>query len=200
MTRSKSQEVIELVRQAGILRPRDLQRHGIAREYLRRLHRQGLLERPARGLYRLPDAEVTEKHSLAMACKQIPRGVVCLLSALQFHELGTQAPFEVWMAIDVRARSPKQDDLPLRIVRFSGKALEAGVEAHLVEDVSLRIYGVAKTVADCFKFRNKIGLDVALEALRDAWRQKLVSMDELWRYGQICRVSRVMQPYLESLT
>ncbi len=200
MTRSKSEDVIELVRQAGLLRPRDLQRHGIAREYLRRLHRRGLLERPARGLYRLPDAEVTEKHSLAMACKQIPRGVVCLLSALQFHELGTQAPFEVWMAIDVRARRPKQDDLPLHIVRFSGQALEAGIETHRVEGVSLRVYGVAKTVADCFKFRNKIGLDVALEALRDAWRRQLVSMDALWRYGQICRVARVMQPYLESLT
>ena len=147
----------------------------------------------------LADAELTENHSVAAACKRVPRGVVCLLSALRFHDLTTQLPFEVWMAVHPKARRPKLDHPPLRIVRFSGKSLSEGVEEHLVEGVSVRVYALAKTVADCFKYRNKIGLEVALEALREFWRDKRGTMDELWRYAEICRVTNVIRPYLESL-
>ena len=127
------------------------------------------------------------------------RVIVCLLSALRFHCLTTQAPFDVWVAIPKAARVPKASFPPLRIVRFSGDALTEGVEQHMVDGVSVRITSVAKTVVDCFKFRNKIGLDVALEALRDAWMAKRVTMDELWHFAAICRVANVMRPYLESL-
>jgi predicted transcriptional regulator of viral defense system len=192
--------VLKLVRNAGVLRPRDLDTHGIPREYLIRLHRRGVLDRPSRGLYVLADADLGENQSLAEACKRVPKGVVCLLSALQFHELTTQAPHEVWLAIDVKARRPRVDYPPLRIVRFSGNALTFGVEEHRVHGVPVRVYTVAKTIADCFKYRNKIGLDVALEALRDAWRNRRTTMDDLLQAAKICRVANVIRPYLESLT
>jgi predicted transcriptional regulator of viral defense system len=196
--RTQEERVLEIARREGILRPRDLDRHGIARTHLQRLERSALLERAGRGLYRLPSANLTEHHSLAAACKLVPRGVVCLLSALRFHDLTTQAPFEVWLAIGVRARRPSQATPPLRIVRFSGPAFTRGVEKHVVEGVEVRVYGAAKTVADCFKYRNKIGLDVAIEALRDYRRRHPRGMDELWRYARICRVANVMRPYLEA--
>lgn len=199
MRPSKNEQLLRLVREAGILRPRDLKAYGIPREYLRRLHQGGLVDRSSRGLYRTPDAELTLSHSLAEACKRVPHGVVCLLSALRFYELTTQAPFEVWMAIAPKARRPKPSYPPLRIVRFSGESLRAGVEEHQVEGVLVRVYGPAKTVADCFKYRNKIGIDVAVEALRDFWREQRATMDELWRYALICRVAKVLRPYLESL-
>ena len=187
-----------LLRKGGILRSRDLAAHGIARQYLRRLQERGLLERVGRGLYRLPTAEATENHSLAMACKQVPHGVVCLLSALRYHGITTQAPHEVWLAIATTARRPRPGELPLRFVTFSGKALAAGIEEHTIEGVPVRVYGAAKTVADCFKYRNKIGKDVALEALRDYRRKYRAGMDELWRFAKICRVANVMHPYLEA--
>lgn len=199
MNSSKAEQVLELVAKAGILRPRDLTAHGIPREYLRRLLRRGLLVHFGRGLYALPDPELTEHHSLAEACKRVPQGVVCLLSALQFHRMTTQAPFEVWLAIDPKVRRPQPGNLPLRIVRFSGQARSSGVEEYQLEGVTVRVYNPAKTVADCFKYRNKIGLDVALEALRDYWQERRGTMDKLWRYARICRVTNVMRPYLESL-
>jgi predicted transcriptional regulator of viral defense system len=188
-----------MAREAGILRPRDLDAFKLPRESLRRLLRSGLLERIGRGLYVRPGADVTENHSLAQAAKRVPAGVICLLSSLEFHELTTQAPFEVWIAIDVKARLPRVDVPPLRVVRFSGMALQSGVEEHRIEGTLARIYCPAKTVADCFKYRNKVGLDVALEALRDCWRKKLCTMDDLWRYARICRVANVMRPYMDSL-
>jgi predicted transcriptional regulator of viral defense system len=158
-----------------------------------------LVRRVGRGLYTLANADAGEHYSLAEACKRIPQGVVCLISALRFHGLTTQAPFEVWMAIDVKARKPKKDNLPLHIVRFSGKSLRTGIEEHAIQGVPVRVYSPAKTVADCFKYRNKIGLDVALEALRECWRERRCTMDDLWYYAKICRVANVMRPYLESL-
>jgi len=134
-----------------------------------------------------------------VACR-VPKGVVCLLSALRFHDLTTQAPFEVWLAIENKALAPKLDYPPLRIVRFSGESFTEGVEEHVVDSVTIRITCVAKTVADCFKYRNKIGLDVALEALREAWYQKRMNSDDLWRYAKVCRVANVMRPYLDGLT
>jgi predicted transcriptional regulator of viral defense system len=153
-----------------------------------------------RGLYKLPDAEVTENHSLAEACKRVPRAAICLISALQFHKLTTQAPSEVWLALDRKARAPREGGQPLHLVRMSGKALTEGVEEHRVEGVAVKIYKPAKTVADCFKYRNKIGLDIALEALRDYRQKHRSGMDELWRFAKVCRVERVMRPYLEALT
>jgi predicted transcriptional regulator of viral defense system len=191
--------ILELARQAGVLRPRDLAAEGIPREYLRRLLAEGLLDRPGRGIYVAAGQKPTPNHSLAEACKRVPHAVVCLLSALQFHELTTQAPFEVWLAIGEKARLPKVDYPPLRIVRFSGPALEDGITAHRIEGVTVNGYSPAKTVADCFKYRNKIGLDVALEALRDCWRKRRATMDQLWQAAKICRVANVMRPYLESL-
>ncbi len=130
----------------------------------------------------------------------VPGGVICLLSALQFHDIGTHMPSQVWMALDRRAWRPRLSHPPLRVVRFTGAALTAGVERHKIEGRTVQVYGVAKTLADCFKYRNKIGIDVAMEALREAWRHKRFSMDDLDRFAAVCRVQRVMQPYLESLT
>ncbi|MGB8509523.1 MAG: AbiEi antitoxin N-terminal domain-containing protein [Pyrinomonadaceae bacterium] len=196
---SKTQALLNLARKQGVVRSTDLRPRGIPREYLSRLHREGALERSSRGVYYLPEADLTEHHSLAEAAKIAPKGIVCLLSALKFHDLTTQSPFEVWVAIDPKAYRPTSDGVPLRVVRFSGPALTSGIEEHLIEGVPVRIYSPAKTVADCFKYRNKIGLDVALEALRDYRKRRHSSVDDLWRYEKICRVANVMRPYMEAL-
>jgi predicted transcriptional regulator of viral defense system len=194
---TKIRELLTLTQRLGMIRARDLAAYGIPRTYLVRLRRAGVLDRPARGVYVLADAEVTEHHSLAEACKRVPGAVVCLLSALQFHGLSTQAPFEVWLAIDRKARLPKVDYPPLRVVRFSGPARTEGVEEHIVEGVPVHVTDPAHTVADCFKYRNKIGLDVALETLRDCWRQKKATMDDLHNAAISRRMANVMRPYLE---
>ena len=199
MNATAEKRVLDLARKGGILRPRDLQTKGLPKDYLWRLHRQEKLEKVGRGMYAIPGAALSEHQTVVQAALRVPHGVVCLLSALRFHDLTTQSPFEIWMAIDVKARAPKEEIIPLRIVRFSGKALTAGVETHSIEGVKVRVYNPAKTVADCFKYRNKIGLDVAIEALRDCWRKKAATSDEIWHYAKVCRVSRVIRPYLESL-
>jgi predicted transcriptional regulator of viral defense system len=200
MARSKTEQVLELVRRHGILRPRDLSAHGVPREYLSRLVAQGLLERPTRGIYILAGAEIREYQSLLEACKRVPHGVICLLSALLFHNLTTQAPFEIWMAIAANARRPRLEYPPLRIVRFSRPALSTSIEEHVIDGVAVRVTNPARTVVDCFKYRNKIGLDVAIEALRDCWRQKQATMDQLYQTAKVGRMANVMRPYLESLT
>jgi predicted transcriptional regulator of viral defense system len=191
---------LKLARRSRGVSPRELADAGIHRQVLTRLVAEGQIERIARGVYRLPEQPITEHHGLAVAAAAVPHGVICLLSALQYHGIGTQLPSEVWMALDRRAWRPTLGYPPLRIVRFTGAALTQGIESHAIEGRTVKVYGVAKTLADCFKYRNKIGLDVALEALRDAWRRKRFTMDELDRYATICRVQRVMQPYLEVLT
>jgi len=191
--------LLDLVRSHGLIRPCDLLPLGISRVSLTRAVRRGRLERVGRGLYGLPGREVSAQGALAEVALKVPKGVVCLLSALRFHGLTTQAPFEVWLSIENKAIRPKLDYPPLRIVRFSGAALTEGVEEHVVDGVTVRITGVAKTVADCFKYRNKIGLDVALEALREAWHEKRMTSDDIWHYAKVCRVANVMRPYLESL-
>lgn len=196
----RTQRILEIVEQAGVLRPRDLDAHGIPRIYLSRLCKLGLLQRVGRGLYVLPDADVSEHHTLAEACKRVPHGVVCLLSALRYHGLTTQSPFEVWLAIGSKAWRPRVDYPRFRFVRFSAHALEAGVEEHPIDGVPVRVYNPAKTVTDCFKYRNKIGLDVAIEALRDCRRQGKCTNDELWHYAKICRVANVMRPYMEAIS
>ena len=196
---NQAEAVMALAKARGILRPRDLAAEGIPREILRRLCETGELTRTGRGLYVAEMASITENHTLAEAARLVPRGVVCLLSALRFHELTTQIPGEVWLAIPSNARRPKGGTATIRPVHFSGAALTEGVEEHIIEKVPIHVYSAAKTVADCFKARNKIGLDVALEALRDFWRKRRGTMDELVRFAKICRVARIMQPYMESL-
>jgi predicted transcriptional regulator of viral defense system len=199
LEKSKTQALLELIRKQGVVRSADLRQRGIPREYLSRLHREGVLERASRGIYYLPETELTEYHSLVEAIKIAPRGIVCLLSALRFHGLTTQLPFEIWLALDRKAHRPAGDGVPLHVVRFSGRALTAGIEDHLIEGVKVPVYSPAKTVADCFKYRNKIGVDVALEALRDYRKSEGASADELWQCAKICRVANVMRPYMEAL-
>lgn len=198
MRKPASQRVKEGARGATVIRPRDLERQGIPRGYLRRLVDRGELERVERGLYAVPDADVTELHTWVEATKRVPHGVICLLSALRFHDLTTQNPFEVWMAIPQKSWRPRGTRLPLRFCYLSEKPFQAGIETHEVEGVELRVYSAAKTVADCFKFRNKVGLDVALEAMRDYRRVYRTGAGALWQAAKICRVTRVMQPYLET--
>ena len=199
MGTSKTANAQKVARKIGILRARDLVACGIRRAYLYRLHKMGVVERVGRGLYVFRNANLTEGHSIAEASKKVQHGVVCLLSALRLHGLTTQNPFEVWMAIDRKARLPKSYTPNIRLVRFSGEALTAGVEVRKIERVSVRVYGVAKTVADCYKYRNKIGLDVALDALRECRKKRACTMDELWHFAKICRVTNVMRPYLEAI-
>lgn len=193
------QRVITIARRRGVLRSKDLDALGIPRTYLQRLTQRGVLERVARGTYRLAAYPVTQHAMLVEAARRVPDGIICLLSALQFHEIGSQLPDKVWMAIDRKAWKPRVEGIPLHIVRFSGPALTEGVETHRVEGVRLAVYSPAKTVADCFKYRNKIGLDVALEALEDCRRRRRCLNEDLWRYGGIDRVQGVMRPYMEAM-
>ena len=190
---------MQYIREHGIVRPRDIEALGLPREYLIRLHRQGKLKRPTRGIYTLPDADITEHHSYAEVTKRVPQATLCLLSALVFHEITTQNPASVWIALSKGARTPILASPSLRIVRLSGPSLTDGIDKHQVEGVTVRVYSAAKTVADCFKFRNKIGLDVAIEALKDCLRQKKASINEIYRYAKVCRVSNVIRPYMEAL-
>jgi predicted transcriptional regulator of viral defense system len=190
---------VRILRNSGIARARDFEREGVSRTQLRRLRERGRIERVGRGLYILPGAVLTERHSLAEACRRVPGGVVCLLSALRFHEITTQNPFEVWMAIEQKAWRPSRGNPPLRLVYLSGASFREGVEEHDVGGVRVRVFSAPKTVADCFKFRNKIGIDVAVEALRDYRRAHPKGLDALWRFAEIDRVARVLRPYLEAL-
>jgi predicted transcriptional regulator of viral defense system len=197
-TKAKEPE-IEMIRRMGLVRPSDLETLGIPRARLYSLVQEGLVERRGRGIYVARDHALTADHALAQAAKLVPNGVLCLLTALRFHGLTTQSPAEVWIALPEKARKPRLDYPRLRIVRFSGKALTEGVEMHPVEGVNVRFYSAAKTVADCFKFRNKIGIDVAVEALKDFSRTHRGGANELARFARICRITRVIQPYLDAI-
>jgi predicted transcriptional regulator of viral defense system len=200
MTRKRMRpHLLEMARRSGVLAAREVADAGMHTQLLSRMVCEGTLERITRGYYRLTEAPVTEHHTLAVVAKAAPRGVICLLSALSFHGIGTQLPSVVWLALDRRVRPPALTYPPLRVVRFGGAALTEGVATHEIEGQAVRVYCVAKTVADCFKYRNKVGLDVALEALREGWRERRFSMDDIDRFAGICRVERVMRPYLEAL-
>lgn len=192
------ERALRVISKRQMVRLRNLAPQGIAGNDIQRLVAADKIERVGRGLYRAKDAEVTENYSLLQAALLVPKGVVCLLSALRYHDLTTQAPFEVWMAIDNKAWKPTVGDVPLRIHYFTGAALTEGVEEHLIAGVPVKIYSAAKTVADCFKFRNKIGIDVALESLREYFKQRLPEKD-LWYYAEICRVKNVIYPYMEAM-
>jgi len=172
---------------------------GIHINALNRLVRTGELERIARGRYRHPEAPFTEHHGLALTAAAVPKGVVCLISALSFHQIGTQLPHEVWIALDRRARRPSLPYPRLRVLRFGGAALTEGIETHHIEGTIVRVYNPAKTIADLFKYRNKVGLDVFLEAAKEGWRARRFTIADVCRYARICRVDRVMTPYLEML-
>jgi predicted transcriptional regulator of viral defense system len=196
---SKSNRLLAPAAKRQILRSKDIFALGIPRNYLPRLVRKGVLRKVGRGLYAPTSSRVTEHVSLVEAAHKVPNGVVCLPSALQFHKFTTQAPHQIWMAIGVKAWAPRVTSPPMRLVHMSGPALRFGVKEYPVRVATLKVYTAAKTVADCFKFRNKIGTDVALEALRECRRLKKASMDELWAAAKVCRVANVMRPYLESL-
>ena len=177
----------------------DLAELGIPRVYLTRLAASGKLARAGRGLYRLAETTLSENEGLAIVAVRAPQVVFCLLTALQFHGLTTQLPRQVWIALPQGSHAPKMDHPPLKLIQYSGDAFTQGIETHRIDHVEIRVYSAAKTVADCFKHRNKIGLDVALEALKDARSQRKASADDLWRYAKICRVANVMRPYLEAV-
>ncbi|MEH6549999.1 MAG: type IV toxin-antitoxin system AbiEi family antitoxin domain-containing protein [Pseudomonadales bacterium] len=196
---SKRQQVIDYARNHAIVRPSDLTRLGLPKDYLYQLSKDQVLVRIGRGMYQWPQRKAGNNQSLIEAVKQAPKAVVALLSALSFHNFTTQNPHEVWLAIDRKGWQPKIHYPPVRFVSISGLLIGEGVEYHTVDGAEIKVSSPARTVADCFKYRNKIGLDVALEALREGWREKRFTMDELVHYAQLCRVKNVMQPYLESL-
>ena len=193
-------QILRLAGRRGLLRARDTHNLGIPTTVLTRLVRNGKLERVSRGIYTLPGAQMSAQRSLAEVSLRTPRGVICLLSALRLHDIGTQAPFEVWLALPPGVTARQMDGPSIRIIRMSGQSLTKGVEKISIDGVAVPVFCAAKTVADCFKFRNKIGLDVALEALRETHRARKASIDEIWRYAVINRVGNVMRPYIEALT
>ena len=194
-----TQRVLDLASQKGLLRASDLDAIDAPRVVLTRLTAAGLLDKVGRGLYRLPSHPGSEDEGLAAVATKVPQAVFCLLTALQFHELTTQLPRQIWIAMPRGSHAPRIDHPPIKLVQFTGDAYTAGIEEVERDGVKLRVYGVAKTVADCFKHRNKVGLDVALEALKDARARRSASVDDLWRFAKVCRVANVMRPYLESI-
>jgi len=199
MKNKKTDTVLDFANKTGVIRSRDLNARGIPRVYLTRLKKRHLVEQIARGLYRKTGYRTSEYHSLVTVAKSNPNAILCLLSALAFHKFTTQSPSSVWIAIDGKAHHPVAGPVKLRIVRFSGIALTSGIEQHTIEGVTVRVYNPAKTVADCFKYRNKIGLDVAIESLKECRHLRLCTNDDLWKYAKICRVWNVMRPYMEAL-
>jgi predicted transcriptional regulator of viral defense system len=199
MAAVRRDDVIDLIRSAGIVRRAELEALGVSPSWLYRLVREGRVVRLDRGLYVATGHELSAEHALSLVAKRVPAGIVCLLTALRFHGLTTQAPAEVWIALPEKARRPRLAYPRLRVARFSGAALTEGVDTHRIEGVDVRVYSAAKTVADCFKYRNKIGVDVAVEALRDFGESYRGRATELAHYARICRVTRVMQPYLDAI-
>jgi predicted transcriptional regulator of viral defense system len=197
---SANSRLVSLAEKQPVLRAGDVARQGIHTSTLARLTKTGDLEKVGPGRYRLSrSTPTTEHHDLAVATAAVPRSVVCLISALQFHDIGTQLPAEVWIAVPRGARVPRVSAPPIRVVNVSTAVFDLGIEEHRIEGQPVRIYSLARTVADCFRFRNKVGLDVALEALTEAWRSKRLKLDELNRIAKKLRVQRVMQPYLETV-
>ena len=194
-----AQRILSLAKQKGLLRASALDAIEAPRVVLTRLTEAGLLERVSRGLYRLPSFAGSEHEGLATIAAKVPQAVFCLLTALQFHELTTQLPRQVWIAMPRGSHVPRLDYPPIKMVQMTGAVYTAGIEEHLRDGVTLRVYSAAKTVADCFEHRNKIGLDVALEALKDVRAKRKASADDLWRYAKVCRVANVMRPYLEAI-
>jgi len=195
---TQAQRTHELLAQKGIVRPVDLEAIGIPRAVLTRMAAAGEVERIGRGLYRLPTLGSEHDGLIAVATK-VPQAVFCLLTALQFHELTTQLPRQIWIAMPRGSHTPRIDYPPIKMVQFAGDAYSTGIEEVERDRTTVRVYCVAKTVADCFKHRSKIGLDVALEALKETRKKGKASADDLWHYAKLCRVANVMRPYLEAI-
>ena len=198
-TSTQRTRALDLLQARGIIRLKDFVAAGIGPETLARLVRENAVVRPARGLYRRPDAQVEAAHTLAEAAALVPKGIVCLISALQYHELTLQMPTAVWMAIERTAWRPKIDYPRIRFVRFTGDSLMDGVVRHRIEGVEVPITDPARTIADCFRYRGKVGLDVAMEGLREGLRRRRCTPDELWRYASKARIWSVMRPYVEAM-
>lgn len=195
------EKLIEYANTRKIFRASDVARDiGLSRMYISRLVKEGQLERVGYGLYALAGIEFNENQSLLEVAAKVPNGVLCLLSALRFHELTTQNPFEVWIAIERDTWIPKMDAVRLRVFTFSPKVYGSGIEKHTIGGVEVKVYSPAKTIADCFYYRKTVGLDVCIEALRDAWRSRKVTMDELFNFAKIRNVKGTMLPYLNTLS
>ncbi|MBN1982488.1 MAG: type IV toxin-antitoxin system AbiEi family antitoxin domain-containing protein [Chitinivibrionales bacterium] len=192
------EQILDFARQRSVFRAGEIPNISAPRMELSRMVAQGELIRVDRGLYSLPETEVTENHSIVEAVKLYRGGVVCLISALYFHKIGTQLPYETWIMRQDKNIVPTKG-IPVRFVYCTGGAYSYGIEMHRIEGVDVNIYTPTKTVADCFKYRNKIGLDVAIEALQEGWKAKMFTMDELWAAVKVCRVQNVIQPYMEML-
>ena len=198
-TESQTERLLRYVHEHGLVRPRELATIDIPRSVLKRLVDGGRLVRRMRGIYSVPDYDPTENTDLASVAARAPKAIICLLSALRFHELTTQNPFEVWIMINRAGHRPVIDHPPIRVVYASGRAFTEGVGVYTVEGIEMRVTNPAKTVVDCFRYRRLVGTDVAIEALRDCWLQRKATMDELYRYAKIARIANVMRPYMESL-
>ncbi|MYA89464.1 MAG: transcriptional regulator [Boseongicola sp. SB0662_bin_57] len=199
-TCSQREKAHALLAERGILRLAELREAGVTAATVSRMTRDGDVVRLSRGLYQLPDAPLDVNHDLAEAAKRVPRGVVCLVSALAFHGLTDQLPGKVWMAIGRRDWAPASKGVPIRVVRFADNLLAESVETHAIEGVPVKVFAVAKTVADCFRHRNKIGLSVAIEGLQEALRQRKATPAEIARQAEQGGVATVSRPYLEALT
>lgn len=200
MNNTHEKQILKLIKQKLTLRSCDLLDMDIPRVVLTRMVREGALERVSRGLYRKPNTFLSENETLVDIALVAPRAIFCLLSALQFHGLTTQLPREVWIAMPQGSRVPKMDYPPIKMLRFSGKTYSEGIQTVVRDRVALKVYSPAKTVVDCFKFRNKVGLDVALEALKDALKKKKATRDELYYFAKIERVIKIILPYLEAMS
>ena len=190
---------VESLLRDGPMRSKDLESYGIARMAVKRLVERGVIERLGRGLYGLKNAEYDENQQLLEVCQRVPKGVICLLSALQYHNLTTEMPYEIWLGLEEGSWQPKLDYPPIRVFRYSPSSYEAGIEEVTVSGGVIQVYCPAKTVADCFKFRSKLGIEVAVAALKECWDKKMATVGELTKYAKICRVYNVMRPYLESV-
>ena len=195
----RAERLIEFVREMGVARSSDINRAGYPRVLLTRAVNQGRLQRVDRGLYSVVEHELTEWHDLAEIAKAVPNAVIGLISALAFHQIGTQMPYEHWIVLPAKAWEPT-GTRRFRTTRFAEPYYSAGIEEHVIEGVSVRIYSPAKTVADCFRMRSKVGFDVAIEALREGWRTRKFTMDELDKYAKLNKVRKVMRPYIEAIT
>ncbi len=198
-TITKKKQVIDYVKHHSLVRSSEVEKNGLPRIYLNQLAQEGVINHVGHGLYQWPNIKLDSHAALSEVAKKIPKGVISLLSALSFHEFTSENPFEVWVALERKAWRPVIDYPPVRFVFMSGKSIEEGIDVYTLNGVEVRIFNPAKTVADCFKYRNKIGLDVALEALKEGWKMKKFTMDELMHYAEICRVKNVIRPYVEAL-
>ena len=194
------EKLLREIGDGGIFRTGDIEALGMSRATVQRLIERGEVEQISHGLYRLVKGDITEHIGIVAIQKKIPQAVICLLSALQFHGIGTQLPREIWIAIAPKAWRPKAPGFPIRVVRFSGVYAKYGIETHELLGVPVRITSIARTVVDCFRYRNKIGMDVALEALKDVLDRRMATRDEILRAAEVCRAKTVITPYIEAMS